>query len=58
MKSITNDSLQAFQIFLDYPGGSRSVFIQPKETLVVPSSAISKQVSIMASRRILKVKQA
>jgi hypothetical protein len=58
MKSITNDSLQAFQIFLNYPTGVRSIFIAPKQTLVVPGSSISKQVTVMASRRILKVREA
>lgn len=57
MKSITNDSLQAFQIFLNYPKGIRGVFIKPKETLVVPAGAVSKQVSVMAARRILKVRE-
>jgi hypothetical protein len=56
MKSITNESLQAFQIFLRYPKGVQSMFIKPKETVVVPGSAITQQCEVMASRKILKIR--
>lgn len=58
MKSITNHSLQTFQIFLKFPQGSKSVFIKPKETIVVPESAISRQIRIMENRRVIKIKSA
>jgi len=56
MKSITNTSLQAFQLFLDFPEGIKAIFIKPKETLVVPSSAVSRQCTIMSKRKLLKIK--
>lgn len=56
MKSITNESLQAFQIFLQYPQGVKAVFIKPKETIAVPGSAITQQCEVMAARKILKIR--
>jgi len=56
MKSITNTSLQTFEIFLNYAGGPRSIFLEPKATMVVPSSAISEQCLVMSKRKILKIK--
>lgn len=56
MKSLTNDSLQSFQIFLNYATGPKAVFIQPKETLVVPDNAVTKQCKNLSSRKILRIK--
>jgi hypothetical protein len=56
MKSITNDSLQSFQIFLNYSTGTKAVFIQPKATLVVPDNAITKQCKNLSNRKILKIR--
>ena len=58
MKSITNQSLQTFQIFLEYSNGPRSVYLKPKQTIVVPEQVISKQVRIMESHKHLKIAQA
>jgi hypothetical protein len=58
MKAITNESLQSFNIFLSYPSGVKSVYIKPKETLVVPAPAVTDQVELMARRRILKIREA
>lgn len=57
MKAITNESLQTFQIFLSYPSGVRSIHIKPKQTLVVPSSAVTEQVELMSRRKIVKIKE-
>jgi len=56
MKSITNTSLQTFQVFLDYPTGVKSVFLKPHQTIVVPEKAVSRQCSIMNKRKILRIK--
>lgn len=55
MKSITNDSLQSFQIYLNYPTGTKAVSIGPKRTLVVPDSAITKQCKNLSNRKILRI---
>lgn len=58
MKSITNESLQTFQIFLDYPRGPKSMYLKPKQTVVVPETVISKQVRIMEAHKHLKIREA
>ena len=52
MKSITNDSLQSFEIYLKYPTGTKSVFIEPKQTIVVPANSITKQCENLSFRKI------
>ena len=56
MKSITNDSLQAFEICLHYPTGAERRWLGPKQTIVVPAAAIGQQISLMAQRRILRIR--
>lgn len=56
MKSITNDSLQSFQIYLNYSTGTKAVSIGPKATLVVPDNAITKQCKNLCNRKILRIK--
>jgi hypothetical protein len=56
MKSITNDSLQSFEIYLKYPTGTKSVFIGPKETIVVPANSITKQCENLNFRKILRIR--
>lgn len=58
MKSITNDSFQAFQIFVRYPKGLTSIRLKPKESIVVPSSAITDQCMTMARRKLIKIRNA
>jgi hypothetical protein len=56
MKSITNTSLQTFEIYLDYPKGVKTIFLKPHETFIVPSGAISRQCRVLSKRRILTIK--
>jgi len=56
MKSITNDSLQSFEILFNYQNGPRRVWLKPKQTIVVPETAVSQQCLLMARRRILRIK--
>jgi hypothetical protein len=58
MKSITNNSLQAFDIFLMTEKGLETVWMSPKKTIVVPESYITEQVINCAKRRIFKIKNA
>lgn len=56
MKSITNDSLQAFEITLHFATGAERRWLGPKETIVVPAAAIGQQIALMAQRRILRIR--
>lgn len=56
MKSITNDSLQAFEITLHFPDKAERRWLGPKQTIVVPASAVSPQIALMAKRRILRIR--
>lgn len=56
MKSITNDSLQAFEITLYFPDKVERRWLGPKQTIVVPASSLSPQVGLMAKRRILRIR--
>jgi len=56
MKSITNDSLQAFQLFVMYPKGLTSIRLKPKESIVVPDSSITEQCRVLAGRKQIKIK--
>lgn len=56
MKSITNTSLQCFEIYLDFPEGTKTVFLKPKHTVVVPAMALSRQCMVMSKRKQLKIK--
>jgi len=56
MKSITNTSLQTFEIYLNYPTGIKTVFLKPHETFIVPSGSISRQCIVMSKRKILTIK--
>lgn len=59
MKSITNHSLQGFEIFLKQGSTAlKSVHLLPRQSIVVPESAISEQILAMSKRKILKIKNA
>jgi hypothetical protein len=58
MKLVTNDSLQAFEIFLRTPAGVRTVWLRPKQSIAVPGGYISEQIVTMVNRRLLTVRNA
>jgi len=59
MKIITNHSLQGFEIFLKQGDAAlKSVHLLPRQSIVVPESAISEQILSMSKRKILKIKNA
>jgi len=58
MKSITNNSLQSFDVFLMTERGIETVWMTPKKTIVVPESYITDQIKNCAKRRIFKIKNA
>jgi len=58
MKSITNSSLQSFEIHFATPKGNTSHWLKPRETIVVPLSYITEQVKNMQRMRLLRVRDA
>ncbi len=58
MKSLTNHSLQRLEVFFRTQKGPKRTWIMPKETIVIPESFISKQVRVLAERRMIKIKNA
>jgi threonyl-tRNA synthetase len=58
MKVITNNSLQAFEIYLKTPKGDKPVWIRPKQSVVVPLGYVSDQIDTLINRRMLSVRNA
>ena len=58
MRSITNDSLQSFEVYFRTPKGAKSHWLAPRETIVVPKSYITEQIENMQRMRLLRVKNA
>lgn len=58
MKTITNQSLQSWEIFFQTQKGCESYRIKPRKSVVVPESYITDQIKTMARRRLLKVTNA
>jgi hypothetical protein len=58
MKLITNNSLQAFTIFLKTEKGVKEKRLFPKESIVVPETYVSEQIQTLHKRRLLKISQA
>jgi hypothetical protein len=58
MKSITNTSLQSFEIFLSTDNGATTYWLKPNETISVPSKYLTEQVKTLAKRRHLRVQNA
>jgi len=58
MKTITNVSLQGFEIYFNTEKGSQTYWLKPKEYLTVPQNYLTPQVKNLVSRRQLKIQEA
>jgi hypothetical protein len=58
MRTITNVSLQGFEIYLLTEKGTQTYWLKPKEYLTVPHSYLSPQLKNLVSRRLLKIQEA
>ena len=58
MKSVTNDSLQRLEIYLTTNQGIKRMWLNTRETMVVPSSFLSSQVHNLSERRMLTIRNA
>jgi len=55
MRSITNTSLQSFEIYLTTYKGPETYWLCPQETVVVPISYLTEQINTLAKRRHIRV---
>lgn len=55
MTSVTNTSLQSFEIYLNTEKGAKTHWLKPQETLVIPNHYISSQLENLIKRRICRV---
>jgi hypothetical protein len=55
LKSVKNDSLQAFTVFLSTEKGCLEKTLAPGESIVVPEPYISEQIKTLHKRRIFKI---
>ena len=57
MKTISNQSLQSFEIYLLTEQGSETYWLQPDEYITVPETYISPQINLMVKRRLLRIQE-
>ena len=58
MNTLSNLSLQGFEIYLFTEQGAETYWLQPDEHVTVPSSYISPQIKLLADRRLIKIQEA
>jgi len=58
MKVIKNDSFTGMEITIATPKGPKTMWLTPREQVVVPPTAITNTVRNLASKRILKITNA
>jgi hypothetical protein len=55
MKQIINECLQALQVCLVTPEGNKMYRLEPRQSVVVPASYLSKMIKNLQRRRMVKV---
>lgn len=58
MKVIKNDSYTGLEVIITSPKGPIGKWLQPRESVAVPESAITKTIKNLAKRRVLKITNA
>jgi hypothetical protein len=58
MKIIKNETTQGFEIYLNTSQGIKSVWLSPKQKLVVEESAITTQLLTLNKRKIVRISNA
>lgn len=54
---LVNLSLQGFNIFLVSDAGSKSFWLTPKESVLIPESSVSSQIKKMIKKKLLKLER-
>ena len=58
MKTITNLSLQGFEIYFTTPTGTKTYWLKPEEYLTIPQNYLSPQIQNLVERRLGKIQEA
>lgn len=58
MKAVKNETTQCFEIFLNTNKGLTSVWLKPKERIIVEESSISPQLLVLNKRKIVRISNA
>ncbi len=59
MKAIKNETTQGFEIFLNTTRGqTTSVWLKPKQRIVVEDTAITAQILTLSKRKIIRISNA
>lgn len=58
MKIIKNETTQGFEIYLNTSQGVKSVWLNPKQKLIVEESAITTQLLTLNKRKIVRISNA
>lgn len=58
MKIIKNETTQGFEVYLNTSQGIKSVWLNPKQKLVVEESAITTQLLTLNKRKIVRISNA
>lgn len=58
MKTITNLSLQSFEVYLQTEKGPDTYWLTPNEYLTIPTEYITPQIKTLVERRLLKIQEA
>jgi len=57
LSKLTNLSLQGFNIFLKTSYGPKSIWLKPKESVIIEEASISQQIKRMTKRHFLKLER-
>jgi len=58
LKAVKNDSLQMLEIYLQTEQGPKTLWLSPKERVLVPESYIGQQLKTLLTRRMVKITNA
>lgn len=58
MKTVKNETTQGFEIFLKTSQGYKSVWLKPKERIVIEESAVSPQLLVLNKRKLVRISNA
>ena len=58
MKTIINQSMQAFEIYFTTEKGAETYWLTPDEYITIPTHYISDQIKNLVERRLIKIQEA
>jgi hypothetical protein len=55
MKAIKNETTQGFEIYLNTSSGVKSVWLKPKQTIIVEEKALTPQLLVLNKRKLVRI---